>query len=202
MNMFGKSLKSVLGGSFLLLIASSSQARDISYDYVQGSYGSLTDSTLSVDLDADVFSFGGSFSLSPNVAAVVGFSAADYDRVLGIDLSSSSFSFGIVGHQSIAPATDVYAGFAIVLADGEASDGFDTYSDDDTGNTITLGLRHMASETAELGLSFSRADVFDDTANMIGFNLLLHTDEKLSFGVGFSTGDDVDVLSFSVRINL
>lgn len=200
--MYGKYIKSFLGGSFLLLVATSVQARDISYDYVQGSYGSLTDSSLGVDLDGDAFSFGGSFSLSPNVAAIISFSATDYDRVQGIEIDTSSFSFGVVGHQSIAPATDMYAGFSIVLADGEISDGFSTYTDDDTGNTITLGLRHMASESAELGLSFSRADVFDDTANMIGFNLLLHTDERLSFGIGFSTGDDVDVLSFSARINL
>jgi len=200
--MFGKSLKSVLGGSFLLLMASTSQARDISYDYVQGAYGSVTDSSLGVDIDADAFSFGGSFSLSPNVAAVVGFSAADYERVQGIEIDSSDFSFGIVGHQSIAPATDVYAGFSVVLADVEISDGFSTYTDDDTGNTITLGLRHMANESAELGFSFSRSDIADDTSNMIGINLLLHTDEKLSFGIGFSTGDDVDVLGFSVRINL
>ena len=185
-----------------MLVAISVQARDISYDYVQGSYGSVTDSSLSVDLDGDAFSFGGSFSLSPNVAAIISFSATDYERVQGIEIDTSSFSFGVVGHQSIAPATDVYAGFSIVLADGEISDGFSTYTDDDTGNTITLGLRHMASESAELGFSFSRADVFDETSNMFGINLLLHTDEKLSFGVGFSTGDDVDVLSFSARINL
>lgn len=200
--MYGKYIKSFLGGAFLLLVAISVQARDISYDYVQGSYGSVTDSSLSVDLDGDAFSFGGSFSLSPNVAAIISFSATDYERVQGIEIDTSSFSFGVVGHQSIAPATDVYAGFSIVLADGEISDGFSTYTDDDTGNTITLGLRHMASESAELGFSFSRADVFDETSNMFGINLLLHTDEKLSFGVGFSTGDDVDVLSFSARINL
>jgi hypothetical protein len=84
----------------------------------------------------------------------------------------------------------------------EESDGFTTISDDDSGNIITLGFRHMASDTLELAASFSRTDIFDDTSNQTAFGLRFYSSEKMSLGAGYSTGDDVDVLLFDIRVGL
>ena len=88
------------------------------------------------------------------------------------------------------------------MADIEASDGFTTVSDDDTGNIIGFGLRHMATDVVELNVSFSRVDVFDDTSNTFGFGARFYANEKFSFGIGYATGDDVDALLLNARINI
>ena len=70
----------------------------------------------------------------------------------------------------------------------------------ETGTIFEFGYRHMATDTVELAVVFSRTDIFDDTSNQIGFGLRFYSDEKLSLGVGYATGDDVDALLFNVRI--
>jgi hypothetical protein len=185
-----------------LSFSSSVSSREISYDYVQGTYLSITDSSLGVDVDGNGFSFSGSFSISPNIAVTALFGAASYDRVAGIDIDATEVDFGITAHTSIAPNTDVLGNFSVVLVDVEVSDGFTTITDDDTGNAISFGLRHMASDTAELNVGFSRVDIFSDTGNTFGFGARFYANNKFSVGVGYSTGDDVDTLLLSARIDL
>ena len=88
----------------------------------------------------------------------------------------------------------------MLMGEVEVSDGFTTISDDDTGNIIDFGLRHMVSDTLELIAVFSRTDIFDDTSNATGFGLRFYSDEKLSLGVGYTIGDDVDTLLLNVRV--
>ncbi len=177
-------------------------SNEISYDYIQGTYHSISDDSLGVDIDADGFSFGGSFSISDNLALTAGFGAASYDRVAGIDIDTSDFSFGMTFHQSVASGTDVYGNFSIVNAEYELDDGTTRISDDDMGNVIAIGVRHMASEKIEIGANISRTDVFSDTSNSFGVGAIFFINDKVAFGVGYSSGDDVDALSLGLRANL
>ena len=190
-----------LSASLLLSLSPIAIAGEFSYDYAEGTYQSISDSSISgVDLDATGFSFSGSFSLSEVIAFNAGYGSASYDTYQGVDIDSTSFTFGIIGHTQVSPNTDINVGFSILNGDAEATDGVTTISDDDTGNIIGFGLRHMLNESSELDFSFSRTDIFDDTSTTIGFGVRFYTESNISFGVGYSTGDDVDALLFNARL--
>ena len=186
--------------AIILAIPTRAISQEFNYDYIQGTYGSSTIDTGIGDVDANGFGVSGSFSISQNVAFSAGFSTESADTFLGIDLDANSTIFGITGHSSSGSKTDIFGGFSVLMGEIEASDGFTTLSDDDTGNIIEFGIRHMVTDTVELTAAFSRTDIFDDTSNQTGFGLRFYSDEKLSLGVGYATGDDVDTLLLNVRV--
>lgn len=186
----------------LLALSTSAISREISYDFVQGSYESITDSSLGVDVDGNAYSFSGSFSISPNIAITALFGSASFDRVFGIEVDATEFDFGITAHTSIASGTDISGNFSVINGDIEASDGFTTASTDDTGNMISVGIRHMASDNAEIDVGFSRVDIFDDTSNSFGFGARFYANETFSIGIGYSAGDDIDTIILNARIDI
>ena len=177
-------------------------AKEISYDFIEGTYSSITDSSLpGIDVNGNGFGVSGSFSVSPNIAINAGYGSTSYDRVLGIDIDSTSLTFGVTAHTSVAPGTDVIGNFSVLNGEVKGSNGFTTISLDDTGNIIGVGLRHMVSDALELQIGASRTDIFDDTANTFGLGARFHANDKFSVGVGYSTGDDVDALLLNARID-
>ncbi len=200
--MFKISMKVYTVAASILVFSSNASSKEISYDYVQGTYSSITESSLGIDVDGNGFAAAGSFSISPNIAISASYGVISFDRVLGIDVDASELDFGITAHASIAPHTDVFGNFSVINAEVEVSDGFTTISDDDTGNSISVGIRYMATDSTEINLGFSRADVFDDTANTFGIGVILYANEKFSIGIGYSTGDDIDTLLLSARIDI
>ena len=188
--------------AIILAAPASAISQGFNYDYIEGSYGSITIDTGIGDVDGTGFAFSGSFSISENLAFGAGFSTESYDTFLGIDVDADSTVMGLAGHLSSGPKTDVIVGFSILNADIEESDGFTTISDSDSGTIITLGFRNMASDTLELAASFSSTDIFDDTSNQTAFGLRFYSSEKMSLGAGYATGDDVDVLLFDIRVGL
>lgn len=187
--------------AIILAVPVSAISQEFNYDYIQGTYASSTVDTGFGDVDGNGFGFSGSFSISPNLAFMAGFASASFDIFLGVDVNvdTDSTAFGVTAHSSTGAKTDVFGGYSVLMGDIEATDGFTTISDDDTGNIIEFGFRHMASDTVELTAAFARTDIFDDTSNQTGFGLRFYTGESLSIGIGYSTGDDVDTVLFNLR---
>lgn len=187
----------------LISTSTTSVSRGISYDYVQATYGAVTidTETTAGDLDGNGFGVSGSFSVAPAIALNAGYGATNYDEFQGIDIDTTSLTFGITAHTSIAPTTDLLGGFAVIKGNIEASDGFNTFDDDDTGNTISIGLRHLATDAFELEAEFSRTDIFDDKSNTFFIGARFYTNDKFSLAAGYSTGDDVDTLLLNARLN-
>ncbi len=186
----------------VFMASSSAVAREISYDYIEGAYTSTTVSTSSMDIDGDGFSVVGSFSVTPNIAIEGGYGTVSFDRAFGVDVDATELYFGLTAHTSVAPGTDIFGNFSVLNGEFEASNGFSTYSTDDTGNVISIGLRHMLNNVAELNMSFSRVDIFDDASNAFNFGGRYHISNQFSLGAGFSTGDDVETLSLNARFNI
>jgi len=201
--MFGISKNKCLLAVAMLAISSTALSKEISYDFIQGTYSSIsiTDSSLP-DIDGNGFSVSGSFSISPNLAINAGYESTSFDRVLGIDLDATALTFGITAHTAVAPGTDVFGSFSMLNSDVEASNGFTTISDDDTGNIISIGLRHMLSETVELVIGASRTDIFDATSNIFGLGARFYANDTFSLGVGYSAGDDTDSILLNARIDI
>ena len=185
-----------------LALPTSAISREISYDYVQGTYSSITDSSLGTDIDATGFAVSGSVSISPKIAIGALYGTTSYDRIAGLDIDATELDFGITAHTLVTPETDISATFSVVNADFEISDGFTTLSEDDTGNAISLGIRHMASDAVEINLGFSRVDIFDDTGSSFGFGARFYANDNFSVAIGYSTGDDVDGILLNARINI
>lgn len=193
--------RSILAAA-ILTASSGAISREISWSYVEGSYASITDSSLNEDIDGDALGIFGSFAITPNIALGAGLSGTSYDRYQGIELDTSSLTFGVNVHTLIAPSTSIYAFFDVLRAGYEVSDGFNTFDENDTGNIIGAGLRHMATDTIEINIGMSRTDVFDDTSNTFGLGARFYANEKISFGIGYATGDDVDALSLNLRLDI
>lgn len=181
----------------LLSISTNITAKGISYDYVQGSYESITDSSIpNNDVDADAFGIEGSISVAQYVALSARYATASYDRVLGVEIDAKELIFGVTAHTAAAASTDVFGKLSIIKGDIEASNGF---SDDDTGNIISAGLRHKVNDKIELDVIISRVDIFDDTTNSIGVGARYYVSNPVSLGIGYDTSDDLDQLIFNAR---
>ena len=187
----------------ILSASTISISKEISYDYIQGTYASVTIDTKTTagDLDGNGFGFSGSFSVAPAMAINAGYSATSYERLLGVEIDTNSLTFGVTGHTSIAPGTDVLGGFSVLKGEIELSDGFTTFDDDDTGNIISIGLRHLATDKVELEAKFSRTDIFDDTSNTFFLGGRVYASDKSSLAAGYSSGDDVGILLLNARID-
>ena len=193
--------KTVIVAASILTISSNALAKDISYDYIGVEYDSITDSSLGVDVDGTGFFVGGSFSISPNLAVTAAYGTTSYDRVAGLDIDFTELNFGITAHTPLAPNTDLFGNFSVVKVESEVSDGFDTVTDDETGNAISVGVRHMPSDKIELGIKFSSVDLYDDTDSSFEIGAQFYTTEKVSVGVGYVMVVDVDVIVLNARID-
>lgn len=196
-------LTRALVGSSLVCMFQPAMAQDLNYDYVEVIYASASiDYGGKSDLDGNGVGVVASGSISPNLAIGAGYSGVSYDRLMGVDLDTSSLTFGLLGHTAVAPKTDVYGSFSVLRAEIEVSNGFASASDDDVGNTISVGLRHLASDAVELEISLARVDVFDESETGFGVEARFFATEKLAIGVGYSQGDDADAILLSARIGL
>jgi len=201
--MFDRTIQCSLLMAVILPLSSNVISREISYDYIQGAYSSVTDSSLpNGDVDGDGLGVSGSLGITENLAIAVGYEATSFDRYQGIDFDTSVFTLGVTLHAPIAVGTDVVANFSAIKAKVEATDGVTTFDDSDTGVAAGIGLRHLVTNSIEVDVGFSYTDVFDDSFNTFGLGARFYANEKLSFGIGYATGDDVDALLLNVRLDI
>lgn len=194
--------KSGLLAIAILTASTSVISKEISWSYIEGTYASVTDSSLAEDIDGDGLGVFGSFAITPNIALGAGYSATSFDTYRGVDVDTSSLTFGVNVHGLVAPGTAIHGFFDVLKVNAEATDGITTIDDDDTGNVIGIGLRHMATDAIEIDIGLSRTDVFDDTSNTFGLGARFYANEKISFGIGYATGDDVDSLLLNLRVDI
>lgn len=178
-------------------------AKDIGYDYIEGTYSSVTIDAegLGSDIDGNGLSVSGSASIAPNVALTAGFSSTNFDEFLGVDIDTTELSVGVTAHTSIADGTDVFGNVSVLKAEIEYSNGFNSIDDDDTGHIISIGLRHAASEVVEIEAGFSLVDIYAESENQFNIGVRFYASEKASLGIGYATADDTDALLLNARID-
>ena len=201
--MFGSIIQRSLLMAVILPLSSNALSREISYDFVQGTYSSVTDSSLpNGDVDGDGLGISGSLGITQNLALTAGFNATSFDSIQGIDIDTSEFVLGITLHAPIAVGTDVVANFSALKAKVEATGGVQPFDDNDTGIVARIGLRHLVTNSIEVDVGFSYTDVFDDSFTTFGLGARFYANEQISFGIGYATGDDVDALLLNARFNI
>jgi len=187
----------------IMLLSTNVVSREISYDYIQGTYSSTTDSSLpGGDVDGDGFGVTGSFSVIQNLAISVGYEKINFDRHQGVDIDTSQFALGITLHAPIAVGTDVVGNLSAIKAKAEINNGIVTLDNNDTGLVARIGLRHLITREIEIDVNFSYTDVFDNNFSAFGLGARFYVNKQISFGLGYATGDDVDTLLLNARFDI
>ena len=128
---------------FLVVFSASVGAQALSYDYVQGSYGSIDLDDSVFDVDGTGFGISGSIRINENFHVTGEYQTADMD--FGVDLNILEVSVGY--HTALSDKLDLTAKFGYLNAEIEAA-GFG--SSDDDGFLIGGGVRGALSDTVEL----------------------------------------------------
>ena len=142
----------------------------------------------------DGIRFGGSYLFDPSA-----FAFGSYTTVSDGPVDISFLEFGAGLRNSIKPNMDLVGSAAIVLAEVDTG-GFGG-SDDDTGISLTGGVRALLSPKFEVGGYANYAEVFGDgDISLIG-EALLHVTREVALAASLSVSDDVDILTIGGRWN-
>jgi len=192
--MFSHTVQRNLIMAVMLVASSNAISREISYDYIQGTYSSVTDSRFPNDIDGDRFGVTGSLGLTQNLAYTIGFNATSFDN----DIDTSQFDLGITLHAPIAVGTEVVSNLSALKAEIDGAN----FDDNDTGFIVSIGIRHLVTNSVELDAAISFTDVFDDDFVTFGFGARFYANDKTSFGVGYAAEDDADTILLNVRLDI
>lgn len=182
----------VLAGVTFSGLATSANAADFSYNYVEGAYESFDlDGT-----DADVARLSGSYELTPKFNIIAEYATGDIDNPAGgSDLDFEETAIGLGYHTGIAPQTDVTANIKVVNQDLD-------FAGDDTGYSVGVGVRHWLMDKVEVDANIDYIDVNDNDDTRLKVGARYYINEAISAGVGFSTSsEEVDVVSGNIRWN-
>ena len=182
----------VLAGVTFSGLATSANAADFSYNYVEGAYESFDlDGT-----DADVARLSGSYELTPKLNIIAEYATGDIDNPAGgSDLDFEETAIGLGYHTGIAPHTDVTANIKVVNQDLD-------FAGDDTGYSVGVGVRHWLMDKVEVDANIDYIDVNDNDDTRLKVGARYYINEAISAGVGFSTSsEEVDVVSGNIRWN-
>jgi len=192
--MFSHTAQRSLLMAVILVASSNAISREISYDYIQGTYSSVTDSSFSNDIDGDRFGVSGSLGVTQNLALTAGFNATSFDH----DIDTSQFVLGVTLHAPIAVGTEVVGNLSVLKAESEGTN----FDDNDTGAIVGIGIRHLVTNSVELDAGISYTDVFDDNFTTFGFGARFYANDKISFGIGYAAEDDVDAILLNARLDI
>jgi hypothetical protein len=192
--MFSHTVQRSLLMAVILVASSNAISREISYDYIQGTYSSVTDSRFPNDIDGDRFGVSGSLGVTQNLALTAGFNATNFDN----DIDTSQFVLGVTLHAPIVVGTEVVGNLSALKAEIEGI----RFNDNDTGAIVGIGIRHLVTNSVELDAGISYTGVFDDNFTTFGFGARFYTNDEISFGIGYAAEDDADSILLNARFDI
>jgi len=163
------------------------------WDFVQATYAT-TEIDGAGELDLAGFGLSGSKLINESLFLAVSYQNIS-DTYMGSKLDFNTLMAGIGYRHALSTTTDVYGIASLVNADFDTS--FD--DDDDTGYSLSVGVRSMLTNSFELSGSIAYVDVFDDDDVSFAINALYYFNANLSVGASYGIADDVDTLGASIR---
>lgn len=194
-----RSAKSFLAGA--LLLPAMGYAGDMSYSYVEAGYG---ETEIDVgqgfgDVEGDGFSLAGSLAVAPNWHVFADFAGADFD----FNVESTSYRVGGGFNYGISDTADVIARLSYVNVEVEVDTAFGTFSEDEDGFGLGVGLRGEVVDNFELegGIEYLDlgGDGGDDTS-FIAEGRYFFT-PMFAVGAGVEIGDDFTTYGINARLN-
>ena len=145
--------KALLTALLFGMAAQQLHANGFNYNYVEGQY---VKSSMN-NVDGSGYAIAGSVALNNNVALNAGYSNDSYDY----DIDTNGYNIGLTYHVPITDVTDIL--FNASLEQSEYSQPL-IGSDDDTGYSIGVGIRHKVASAVELNASVYNVSIWDDSA--------------------------------------
>lgn len=150
-------------------------------------YGDLR--VVSIDPDgrggsSDGIRIAGSLLFQPNLFGVASLTTVD-------ELDQLDFGVGL--RHPIAPRTELVGILGLIWAD--------TDFDDDTGISLTGGVRSLIGPQFEVGGYVGYAEIFDEGDITLTGEGLLHVTRELSLVASLGFSDDYDIITLGARWN-
>jgi len=140
----------------------------------------------------DGIRLGGSLQFQPQVFGVASLTSVSSD---GVDIDT--FDLGVGFRHALQSNVDLVGIVGLVWAEVDAG----PFEDDDTGISLTGGVRGFAAPQLELGGYASYAEVFGDGDITLTGEGLLHLSPNLALVASLGFSDDVNILTFGARWN-
>lgn len=170
------------------LLPTYASATDFSYTYVQAAYVS----TDFLGVDGNGIALDGSFELNKDFALIAGYETIGFDFDIDLDF----LALGAAFHMPVDDKIDaVFTGGLL-----EAEFTFPGFSDSETGNFLSAGVRVQANPQMEFGLALKRFDL-DGAETGVDASVLFSFGKKNQMGLSFSNVADIDNLYFRFRSN-
>jgi hypothetical protein len=196
----GQSKENVMARSILLIVllvfSATAAAQELSYNYVQGAYGSVDLDDSSFSSDGDGLGIGGSMIINENFHITGEYQTADMD--FGVDLNLLEVNLGY--HTTVSENLDFVAQVGYLDLEVDAAGPI---SADDDAFLIGGGVRAAMNENSEIygGLDYVDFDQGDGEMRAnAGF--LIGLTDKLDVGLKASFWDDVTIYQVHLRYNL
>ncbi len=113
------------------------------------------------------FAITGSKLLTENLFLVGSYTTTS-DDLQGVDLDSDAFNVELGYKVEMMDSTDWFISAGLINADIEASGFGMSDSDDDTGYSVSTGIRSMLTDSFELAGGIAYVDILDDSETTLG----------------------------------
>ena len=183
------------------VLADESTYSDLSYSYLQVTYGNGEVD----DIDSDIWNIGVSLAVVDQIYLTAFYQDTDFDTEDNYSsFEQKAFGFGVGLRMPIAASADFIAEATYLNGKTSIDHGYGRFhnSESDNGYGLTLGMRAMASEKIEIGLGIQYVDIFDgnETVWTMGADYFISKDMSLGLHYLKGTGD-INAVSLNARYN-
>lgn len=179
---------STLSGALALGALTNTAKADtnFSYNYAEVGYSFINDA----DIDQAV-KFSASYDINYNVNLLGSyFMSTSSDSPRADDVDINAYALGIGYHADISDSTDVLAEIGLFNSDADVRVGNVTVNSDNSGYTLSAGLRHRLQEKIEVQARVDHRNSDDVTDTSYTFGGRYYFKPKWSAGLDFNTGAD------------
>lgn len=187
-------LSNLLSASLLLAASGAANAASFSYDYLEGSFGEISDAG-----DADGIYLGGAKSLDAKFGLLGSLGVIDYNAGNGMVLRG-----GGLFHNPLQKNLDLFATLELVYSDYDVNlPFFGNVDDNDIGIAAGVGLRFELQDNFQLEgkLTVTEVDPFDDGLGLMA-GARYFMDRNLSAAAGIASDAEFDGIWINLRYQL
>ena len=181
------------------VLAAESSSSDLSYSYLQVTYGNGEVD----DIDSDIWNIGVSLAVVDQIYLTAFYQDTDFDTEDNYSsFEQKAFGFGVGLRMPIAASADFIAEATYLNGTTSIDQGYGRFhnSESDNGYALTLGLRAMASEKIEIGLGIQYVDIFDGNEKVLTMGADYFVSKDVSLGLHYLQGaSDINTLSLNAR---
>jgi len=169
-----------------LLSLTNASADTFNYNYAQAGYSFIND----FDIDQGI-KISGSYDVAYNINVLGSyFISTSSDPKQADDVDLDVYTLGVGYHADISDTTDVLAEIGLFNTSADAKIGSHTVNKDDSGYTLSAGVRHKLQDNIELQARFDHRNSDDITDNTFTLGGRYYFKSNWSAGLDFNTGAD------------